>query len=130
MSLAAAARQIFLMTWLWAIFAGFYLVAYVFWVPRLFSGLPLVIVVAAATLVAGAALLQDGFLKAVELQTGTKASPLPLRRTRRLVGGLLLLGYLAVYVPPQGRVVAHWPLDLAITAVSGALMVVYGALNR
>ena len=41
----------------------------------------------------------------------------------------MLLGYLLVYVPPQGRVVAHWPLDLAITLVSGVIVIVYGALN-
>jgi hypothetical protein len=130
MKLSEAAKQVFLMSWLWAIFAGFYLVAYVFWVPRLFSGLPTVIVVAAVTLVVGAGLLQDGFLAAVGLQMGTSIRALPLRRVRRFAGGTLLLGYLFVYVPPQGRVVAHWPLDLAITAVSGAVMVVYGVLDR
>jgi hypothetical protein len=128
--LAEAAEQVFLMSWLWAVLAGFYLVAYVFWVPRLFSSLPLVIVVAAVTLVVGAGLLQDGFLRAIELQTGRKVSALPLRRVRRLVGGALLLGYLLVYLPPQGRIVAHWPLDLAITAVSGVVMIVYGVLDR
>src|SRR5208282_3588155 len=130
MKVAEAARQVFLMSWLWAIFAGFYLVAYVFWVPRLFSSLPLVIVVAAVTLVVGAGLLEDGFLKAIELQTGTELRPLPLRRFRRFVGGALLLGYLLVYVPTQGRIVAHWPLDLGITAVSGAIMIVYGVMDR
>jgi hypothetical protein len=123
-------RQVFLMSWLWSIFAGFYLVAYVFWVPSLFVSLAEVIVVAAVTLVVGAGLLQDGFLRAVELQTGTKIRALPLRRIRRFVGGALLLGYLQVYIPPQGRIVAHWPLDLAITAVSGVIMVVYGIVNK
>ena len=118
------------MSWLWSIFAGFYLVAYVFWVPSLFVSLAEVIVVAAVTLVVGAGLLQDGFLRAVELQTGTKIRALPLRRIRRFVGGALLLGYLQVYIPPQGRIVAHWPLDLAITAVSGVIMVVYGIVNK
>jgi len=118
------------MTWLWSIFAGFYLVAYVFWDPTLFANILVVAVVAALTLVLGVGLLQDGFLRAVELQWGTAYRSLPLRRPRRCVGGALLLGYLLVYLPPQGRVVAHWPLDLAITAVSGALMIVYGATNR
>jgi hypothetical protein len=127
--LAQYAKQVFLMSWLWSIFAGFYLVAYVFWVPSLFVSLAEVIVVAAVTLVVGAGLLQDGFLKAIELQMGTKLRPLPLRRLRRFVGGAMLLGYLGVYLPPQGRVVAHWPLDLAITAVSGVIMVVYGIMN-
>ncbi|MDA4122242.1 MAG: hypothetical protein OK456_03565 [Thaumarchaeota archaeon] len=129
MKLAEGAKQVFLMSWLWSIFGGFYLVAYVFWVPQLFVSLALVIVVAAVTLVVGAGLLQDGFLKAVELQTGSRIRPLALRRVRRFLGGVLLLGYLTVYIPPQGRIVAHWPLDLAITAVSGVIMVVYGILN-
>jgi hypothetical protein len=54
---------------------------------------------------------------------------IPLRRVRRFLGGALLLAYLLVYLPPQGRIVAHWPLDLAITLVSGAIMVIYGIVN-
>jgi hypothetical protein len=129
MSPSAVLKQVFSMTWLWAIFAGFYLVAYVFWDPRLFSSLPIVIVVAAVTLVVGAGLLQDGFLRAIQLQTGTTMGALPLKRLRRFAGGVLLLGYLLVYIPPQGRIVAHWPLDLAITLVSGVIMIVYGVLD-
>ena len=130
MTPSALAKQVFLMTWLWAIFAGFYLVAYVFWVPRLFSGLARRTgVVAAVTLVLGAGFLLDGFLRALELQTSSPMRAVPLRRIRRFLGGALLLGYLLVYLPPQGRVVAHWPLDLAITLVSGVIMVVYGIMN-
>jgi len=130
MSPYAILRQIFSMTWLWAIFAGFYLVAYVFWVPRLFSNLPLVILVAGVTLVVGAGLLEDGFLGAMRLQSGTAIRPLPLRRFRRFAGGALLLGYVSVYIPSQGRIVAHWPLDLAITLASGIVMLGYGVLDR
>jgi hypothetical protein len=126
---AEVLKQVFKMSWLWSIFAGFYLVAYAFWVPRLFDSLPLVIAVAAATLVLGAGFLYDGFLKAIELQSGIKHRPLAYRRVRQLVGGFLLLGYLLVYLPPQGRIVAHWPLDLAITAVSGLVMLIYGIWN-
>ncbi len=129
MKAGQVAGQVFNMTWLWSIFGGFYLVAYVFWVPQLFVSLALVVVVAGVTLVVGAGLLQDGFLKAIELQTGNKIRPLALRRVRRFAGGVLLLGYLTVYIPPQGRIVAHWPLDLAITAVSGVIMIAYGIMN-
>lgn len=130
MTVSELIRQVFLMSWFWATVAGFYLVAYVFWVPRLFSSLSLVILVAAVTLVVGVGLLQDGFLRAIELQTGRAFVQLPLRRVRRFVGGAMLLGYLQVYIPPQGRLVAHWPLDLGITAVSGVIMLVYGLMNR
>jgi hypothetical protein len=122
-------KQVFQMTWLWAIFAGFYLVAYVFWVPRLFSSLPVIVAVAAVTLLLGAGFLLDGFLRALELQTAAPMRVIPLRRVRRILGGAVLLGYLLVYLSPQGRVVAHWPLDLAITLVSGVIMVVYGIVN-
>jgi hypothetical protein len=121
--------QVFRMTWLWAIFAGFYLVAYVFWVPQLFGSFLIIVAVAAVTLVLGAGFLLDGFLRALELQTSVPMRAIPLRRVRRFLGGALLLAYLLVYLPPQGRIVAHWPLDLAITLVSGAIMVIYGIVN-
>jgi tellurite resistance protein TehA-like permease len=126
---AAVVKQVFLMTWLWAIFAGFYLVAYIFWVPRLFGSLPVILAVAVVTLLFGAGFLLDGFLRALELQTSSPMRTVPLVRVRRILGGALLLGYLSVYLPPQGRIVAHWPLDLAITAASGIIMIVYGVLN-
>jgi hypothetical protein len=122
-------RQVFLMTWLWAIFAGFYLVAYVFWVPSLFGSIPEMLAVSAVTLFFGAGFLLDGFLRALELQTSTRMRKIPMVRARRILGGALLLAYLLVYVPPQGRIVAHWPLDLAITALSGVIMMAYGLLN-
>jgi hypothetical protein len=124
-----AASLAFKMTWLWSIFAGFYLVAYCFWLPRLFSSLVVVVLGTALTLVLGLSLLYDGFSTAAALQGGPAAKPLTLRRLRRLAGGGLLLSYFLVYVPPKGRIVAHWPLDLAITAVSGAILVVYAILD-
>jgi len=39
--------QILRMARLWSIFAGFYLVAYVFWVPHLFAS-PVAVILAAA----------------------------------------------------------------------------------
>jgi hypothetical protein len=126
---SAVVRQVFLMTWLWSIFAGFYLVAYVFWVPELFDSVPLAVAVGALTVLLGAGFLLDGFLKALELQTGTKMRAVAYVRARRLVGGVVLLGYLLVYLPAQGRVVAHWPLDLAITMVSGVVLVAYGIID-
>lgn len=129
MTPSAIIRQLFLMTWLWAIFAGFYLAAYAFWVPRLFSSLPAILTVEGVTLLLAAGFLLDGFLRALELQTAAHLRVIPAKRARRLLGGALLLGFLQVYLSPQGRVVAHWPLDLAITAVSGAIMVAYGVMN-
>ena len=113
------------MTWLWSIFAGFYLVAYCSGSRSLFSSLAVVILGAVLTLVLGLSLLYDGFSTAVALQGGPATKPLSLRRIRRLAAEELLLAYLLVYIPPKGRIVPHWPLDLAITAVSGAIMVVY-----
>lgn len=121
-----AVGLVFKMTWLWSIFAGFYLIAYVFWLPELFSNLVVAILAAAVTVVLGLSFLYDGFSTAVALQGGGAAKPLPLSRLRRLSGGGLLLVYLPVYIPTQGRIVPHWPLDLAITMLSGAIMVVYG----
>lgn len=129
LTLSAAIRQVFLMTWLWEIFAGFYLAAYVFWVPRLFASFPVEITAGVVTFVLGACFLLDGFEAALELQTSSQVRQFPLRRARRLVGGVVLLGYLLVYLPPQGRIVAHWPLDLAITVLSGVMMVAYGVTN-
>jgi hypothetical protein len=126
----SAMSQVFKMAWLWSIFAGFYLAAYAFWVPSLFAAPIIVIAVAGPTVLLGLSLLYDGFSIAIALESSSRANALPLRRLRRFAGGGLLLAYLLVYIPPQGRIVAHWPLDLAITAVSGVVVLVYGILNR
>jgi len=123
-------KQLLLMKWLWSIFAGFYLVAYAFWVPLLFGSLPLVVLVVVATLALGGSILAEGFSKALQLQTGKAARAVPLPRVRQVLGGLVLLAYLSVYLPPSGRVVAHWPLDLAITLASGLILVAYGFMNK
>jgi hypothetical protein len=126
----SAIGQILKMSWLWSIFAGFYLVAYTLWVPSLFSNLIGAIAVAGLTLLLGTVFLYNGFSTALALQGGQPAPLPPARRLSRFAGGGLLLAYLLVYIPPQGRIVAHWPLDLAITAVSGAVMLVYGIQDR
>jgi len=123
-------RQVFLMTWLWCIFAGFYLVAYSFWLPRILVSLPLVILALVVTLALGLGLLLEGFSRAIRLQTGSSLRGLPSRRTWILLGGVVLLAYVSVYLPPGGRVVAHWPLDLGITVMSGIIMVFYGVFNK
>ena len=123
-------KQILLMTWLWSIFAGFYLVAYAFWVPRLFSSLIVVALVILVTLALGGSILADGFSRALQLQTGASQKAVPFVRARQLLGGLVLLAYLSVYLPPGGRIVAHWPLDLAITVLSGVMMVAYAVANK
>lgn len=125
-----AASLVFKMSWLWSIFAGFYLLAYTFWLPSLFSGLVVTTLAAAVTLFLGFSFLYDGFSTAVALQGGPATKALSLRRLRRLAGGGLLLAYLPVYFPSQGRIVPHWPLDLAITVVSGAIMVIYAIQDR
>ena len=122
-------KRIFLVRWLWSIFSGFYLVAYTFWVPGLFSDLLLKISVFAVTLIVGAGLVTDGFLRAMELDKGTSMPALPFRRVWRAVGGIFLVGYLLVYIPTQGRIVAHWPLDLAITLIGGLVMLAYAVLD-
>jgi hypothetical protein len=126
----SAAKLVFKMSWLWSTFAGFYLVAYLFWLPGLFTNLAILIGLAALTLVLGLSFLYDGFSTAVALQGGQEAKTLSSRRVRRLTGGGLLIGYMPLYIPAHGRIVAHWPLDLAITAVSGAIMIVYGIQDR
>jgi hypothetical protein len=126
----SAAKLVFKMSWLWSTFAGFYLVAYLFWLPGLFTNLAILIALAALTLVLGLSFLYDGFSTAVALQGGQEAKTLSSRRMRRLTGGGLLIAYMPLYIPAHGRIVAHWPLDLAITAVSGAIMIVYGIQDR
>jgi hypothetical protein len=118
------------MTWLWVIFAGFYLVAYAFWVPKLFNNTAIIIAVMIVTLLLGGGQLLDGFNRAVELQYGELSRPLPYRRVWHFLAGIFLLGYVSVYVPPSGRIVAHWPLDLGITVASGIVMVAYSILNK
>ena len=118
-------KKIFLMDWLWKIFAGFYLVAYAFWVPALFDSLPLIVLVISATLILGLGLLADGFSKALELEYAVPPLALPSRRIWLTLGAVFLFGYLMVYIPPGGRVVAHWPLDLAITLLSAAVLLAY-----
>ena len=126
----SAAKLVFKMSWLWSTFAGFYLVAYLFWLPGVFTNLATLITAAALTLVLGFSFLYDGFSAAMALQGGTATKTLSLRRVRRLTGGGLLIAYMPLYIPAHGRIVAHWPLDLAITAVSGAIMIVYGIQDR
>jgi hypothetical protein len=49
-----------------------------------------------------------------------------LRWLWEIVGGCYLFAYLFWYIPPSNRVVPHWPLDFAITAISGALLLYFG----
>ncbi len=118
-------RTLFLMRWLWLIFAGFYLLAYTFWVPNLFHDLVVVVLLSVITLIVAGGLFLEGFWRAFEIERNIKMPSLPLRRLWQLLGGIFLIGYLLVYIPPEGRVVAHWPLDLAITIVAGIMMFVF-----
>jgi hypothetical protein len=125
MGIIGVIKKIFLMRWLWGIFAGFYLVAYVFWVPAISDRLLFVVLVASLTLILGSSLLVDGFSRALELEYKEGLPALPFKRAREALGALLLFGYLLVYLPPGGRIVAHWPLDMAITLLAGVIVLVY-----
>jgi hypothetical protein len=125
MGIMSLIKKIFLMRWLWAIFAGFYLVAYAFWVPALFDNFSFVVLVIALTLILGLSLLADGFSRALELEYRDRLPALPFRRAREALGAVFLFGYLLVYIPPGGRIVAHWPLDMAITLLAAAVMLAY-----
>jgi len=128
---SAVLLQTLRMSWLWNVFAGFYLVAYAFWIPGLLG----IDVLAAAsilvTLALGASLLYDGFAAALGLQYNRRLTrAIPYVRARDLLGGVALLLFVDVYVPSSGRIVAHWPLDLAITVLSGVVMVYYAAAGQ
>ena len=124
-------REIFLLRWLWSLFAGFYLLAYTFWIPNLFDNLIISIPLAAVTLLLAMGLMLEGFWRALDLKRKTNDMPiLPQRRLWQIFGGILLLGYLLVYVPPEGRIVAHWALDLAITIVAATMMFVFASKRR
>ena len=118
-------KRIFMMSWLWRIFAGFYLVAYAFWIPKLFDTTLLVIPILAVTVTLGVGLSLDGFWRATELEMESERPNLPSIQLWQIAGGILLMGYLLVYIPPEGRVVAHWPLDFAITLLSGLVLLAY-----
>ena len=120
-------REIFLLRWLWNIFAGFYLVAYTFWVPGMFKRVFLKISVFTVTLIIGGGLLAEGFLRAMELDSGSVMPELPFKQIWMALGGILLLGYLSVYISPKGRIVAHWALDMVIRLVAGVVMLAYSA---
>ena len=120
-------KEIFLMRWLWSIFAGFYLVAYTFWVPGMFKSVFLKISVFAVTLIIGGGLLAEGFLTAMALDSGAIMPELPFKHIWMALGGVLLLGYLSVYISPRGRMVPHWSWDMVITLITGVIMLAYSA---
>lgn len=120
-------KKVLQIKWLWSIISGFYLVAYAFWVPGLFStNLPVMISVLAVTLITGIALLADGFFRELELENGSVMPELPLKKIWKFAGAVCLLGYLLVYIPPDGRIVPHWSLDMATTVLAGLIMLAYG----
>ncbi|MCX9030080.1 MAG: hypothetical protein OIN86_18095 [Candidatus Methanoperedens sp.] len=67
------------MRWLWNIFAGFYLIAYTFWVPGMFTKIFLKISVFAITLIIGGGLLAEGFLRVMALDSGAIMPELPFK---------------------------------------------------
>lgn len=120
------------MRWLWLLFVSFYLVAYSFWIPTLFDELWIILSLSAATLIAGGGLFLEGMWRVLEFEKNNeKAMPsLPQIRIWQTAGGILLLGYVLVYVPQEGRIVAHWPLDLAITIIAGIIMLAYSTIKQ
>ncbi len=124
-------KKFFLLRWLWALFAGFYLLAYTFWIPTLFDDLLIIIPLSAITLIVGGGLLLEGLWRVLELEKNNSRSmpTLPRIRIWWMIGGILLIGYLLVYIPQEGRLVAHWPLDLAITVVAAIITLSYSAMS-
>ncbi len=124
-------KEFFLLRWLWELFAGFYLLAYTFWIPTLFDDLLIIIPLSAITLIVGGGLLLEGLWRVLELEKNNSRSmpTLPRIRIWWMIGGILLIGYLLVYIPQEGRLVAHWPLDLAITVVAAIITLSYSAMS-
>lgn len=122
-------KRIFFMPWLWSLFASFYLVAYTFWVPTLFENFLIIIPISALTLIVGGGLFLEGLWRVLDLGKNSKQNmpTLPRIRIWWLIGGILLIGYLLVYLPQEGRIVAHWPLDLVITIIAAIIMLIYSA---
>ena len=125
-------KKIFLIRWLWTIFASFYLIAYAFWIPILFENILVMIPMLVITLIIGGGLLVEGVWRVLELdrKVTTKMPRLPKLRIWQIGGGIFLIGYILVYIPEEGRIVAHWPLDLAITIITGAIMLVYSIRKK
>lgn len=117
--------KIFLIHWLWEVFAGFYLVTYTFWIPAIFSSILAQLLIASLNLIIGMSLLIEGFSRALELEYGMAALTLSFKRIREALGAFLLFGYLLIYAKPRGRLVPHWPLDMVITFLTGAIMLAY-----
>ncbi len=124
-SLLNLIKKIVLIRWLWEVFAGFYLVTYTFWIPALFNSILAQVLVASLNLIIGMSLLIEGFSRALELEYGMVALTLPFKRVREALGAVLLFGYLLIYAIPRGRLVPHWPLDMVITFLTGAIILVY-----
>ena len=61
-------KKIVLISWLWEVFAGFYLVTYTFWVPVLFNRPSELVLVSSLNLIIGLSLLVEGFSRALELR--------------------------------------------------------------
>ena len=119
-------KKILSMRWLWAFFTSFYLVAYTFWIPSLFDDLLIVIPISFVTLFIGGGLFLEGLWRVLELEkTHNKRPKIPGIRIWWFAGGIMMIGYLLVYVPEEGRLVAHWPLDLAITIMAGIIALAY-----
>lgn len=124
-------KEFFLLRWLWTLFAGFYLIAYTFWIPTLFDDLLIIIPLSAITLIVGGGLLLEGLWRVLEIgKNNSRIMPtLPRIRIWWMMGGIFLIGYLLVYIPQEGRLVAHWPLDLAITVIAAVIMLIYLATS-
>ncbi len=124
-------QRIFFMRWLWSLFSSFYLIAYTFWIPTLFDNSLIIILLSSVTLIVGGGLFLEGLWRVLELEkNSSKNMPvIPRIRVWWLIGGILLIGYLLVYIPQEGRLVAHWPLDLAITVIAAIIMLSYSVIS-
>lgn len=67
--------------------------------------------------------------KNIELVRNYLLKVVYLRWFWEIVGGFYLLAYLFWYILPMNRVVPHWPLDFAVTAIAGVLLLCHGFLE-
>lgn len=128
-------REILEIRFLAALIGGFFLVAYAFWPFRL-VGFIMAPVSAGVTLFLGGLLLFEAYMRLVDLISdvqvkkpliipGREKPVIMFEGTGRLLAGSALLAWSLAYVNPASRVAFHWPLDLAVTVFSGALLIYY-----
>lgn len=126
-------RSVLESRFLTAIIGGFFLVAYAWWPWRMGMDPIMAAFYSLFTLILGASQLYEGYDKLqymivdpeTEKPEREKKSTLPYEGSFRFFSGFMLLVWALAYVNPANRVAFHWPLDLAVTLIAGALMIYY-----